>query len=156
MKYRCLTYQELNIAQAGFIDFLYQNGTNQFEWNLLNDQSHVWASNLLEEYSDMVFDNMLKEIDYIKIMAGNDLLCFELSDQNYTLIRLKIANHQASALMTETMKAEEMTKMKCSISTKKYATSRETLCFELLENGGQVGNGNTFNTLKKMRLIHQN
>lgn len=156
MKYRCLTYQELDIAKDGFVDFLYENGTNKYEWNILNDQSHVWASNLLEEYSDMVFDNMLKEIEYINLNAGNELLCFEFEDQNYTLIKLKFDKKHLSLKNWKESVQEEFTKMKCSISSNQYATSRENLCFYLLENGGEVGNGKTFNAFKQLRLINQN
>lgn len=155
MKYRCLTYQELDIAEDGFIDFLYEHGTNRFEWNILNDQSHVWASNLLEEFSDLIFDNMLKDIEYIKLNAGDELLCFELKSDEYTLIRLKSDNDFHHSINSSSLESD-LSKMKCSISNNHYSTSKEKLCFYLLENGGEIGNGNTFTTLKQLRLINQN
>lgn len=155
MKYRCLTYQELDIAREGFMEFLYENGTNRFEWNILNDQSHVWATNLLEEYSDMVFDNMLKEIDYIKLNTGSELLCFEFEPEHYTLIRLKLESNDIK-VSSNFYKDNDLTKLKSSISINHYHSSRENLCFYLLENGGEVGNGHTFNAFKQLRLMRQN
>ena len=76
MKYRYLTYQELDLLRYDFQDFLYQERTTHYEWKVLQDQHSKVALNLLSKYSDITFDKVMQDISYLYFNDGFEIKSF--------------------------------------------------------------------------------
>ena len=159
MKYRCLTYRELDLMNADFREFLYENGTNMYEWNILNDQSHVLATSLLEEYSDRTLEKVMDEVEYINHFTGNELLSYQFTPNFYHLIRLKFLDkmndHQVYSL-NNLLEQVETQGLKCSKSTYTYKVPKAQLCFQLIENGAISSDEAIYDQLSYLRKTFQN
>ncbi len=160
MKYRCLTYRELDLMDADFREFLYQNGTNKYEWNILNDQSHVLATFLLEEYSDLTLEKVLDGVEYLNYFADNELLSYQFESQSYHVIRLKFQSntsldHSVQSL-AELLQQENNQILKCSESVNPYQIPKAQMCFQLIEHGAKTADQTIYKQLSELRKMHQN
>lgn len=160
MKYRCLTYQEFEVLEADFSNFLHNLGFNFFEWNILQDQDSSVASNLLKEYSDMTFDKVMRKVECLQLRTPKKISTIYFKLNKYIQLEVEHDNNssldftQPSSLNNMGEKVIEPFRIKKSI--KAYTENREGTIFNLIESGFYVVPKNTFFHLDNLRKIQQN
>jgi len=160
MKYRYLTFQELDLLSEDFNEFLYQEGINSFEWNVLQDQQSSDALNLLEKYSDITFERILQDIQYLNYRSDKEIVSFECQTDKMVIIRLKSTGKNNLDLTNfnelSQIQHKGMLTFKCSKSINAYAENRESDIFKLIESGCIASDPRMFKSLSIIRKSYEN
>lgn len=160
MKYRQLTYQEFDLMQMDFQEFLYKQGYSKFEWKLLQDQYSELAITLLDKYSDMTFQKVMKDIHYLEYRKPKQLVNYHCKKESIEIIGLELSE-SSKIDFTQLNSILNLTHQETSIcrSFKKvrpYKTDREYEVFQLIESGRYVVNEHNFKFVKELRSGSQN
>ncbi len=161
MKYRYLTYQELEIVKEDFSDFLYHNGMNTYEWNVIQDQQSKFALKILMEFSDLTFDRVFSEINYLNFKSKDGLIAVQFETFKMNVIQLKSRGENC----TKTKNTEYSDLFKdinlqsqflCSKTSSDYKTERGLVIFDLIEQGYIPADEKLYQQLFQSRLASQN
>ena len=71
MKYRLLNKEEMEIFDQDFKHFLIANGVSNEEWVELNQNDIEKATQLVELFSDTIFQKVYEKIQFIEIICTN-------------------------------------------------------------------------------------
>lgn len=160
MKYRFLTYQEFDLLKDDFYNYLYDFGFNDFEWKLFSDYAPTEAINLIEDYSDDIFDRLIKDVKYLEYRSDKELQVIECKEEKMVTIGLNVPlNSKVNLTDLESIKSLEVSDCegyKCFKEIKEYSENRDQTVFRLIEKGYQVVNNKLFEHLNFLRLSFQN
>lgn len=160
MKYRCLTYQEFDILSTDFKDFLYSEGINTFEWRLLQDQYSDDAFELLKKYSDLTFDKLIKDVQYLEYRTEKQLLLYQCKETYYTIIGVEIPKNSPINLTDfksiETISKKDLHACKSFKLNSRYQENREQEIFNFIEAGYYIVDEKVFKQINLFRQTHLN
>ncbi|KAA3644328.1 MAG: hypothetical protein DWP98_12415 [Bacteroidetes bacterium] len=160
MRYRYLTYQELDMLQEDFNEFLYQEGINKFEWYILQDQQSVDALKLLGKYSELTFEKVMQDISYLYYYDGFQLKSFECQTNRMLVISFKTSNNTKldfnSTSGLSLNPNQGLISYKCSKTISDYVEDRESDIFKLIEAGCIPTDHKIFKQLSFLRKSYQN
>lgn len=160
MKYRYLTYQELDLLQEDFSFFLYKEGVSNYEYKLLQDQYSTTALKLLGKYSDQMFDKLLQEVDFLEFRNNKQLRSFKFYPTHYTTIGIEVpASSSLDLTDIDTLwrvKAKELGGYRCFKKDSFYPQNREHEIFKYIEAGAYVVDGRIFQHLDLLRQSYEN
>lgn len=160
MKYRRLTYQEFDLLKDDFQEYLYSQKLSSFEWRILQDQYSTNAQNILEQYSDITFEKVFRDINYLEIRTPKKLSVTHFTEEMYTTIGIEVP--QISSLdLTDieclsNLKTMDFGGYRSYKKSEFYTLGRETKVFEMLESGAYVVDSNSFDFLRLVRQSYQN
>lgn len=160
MKYRYLTYQELTVVEDDFSNYLYDHGFNQYEWKVLQDQNSDQALSLLEDYSDLIFDRLVQNVEYLEYRSDKQLRAIEVHKDHMVSIGIQIPEKSNIDLtdissLSEIEESEEQP-YRCFKEVTPYNTDRDHEVFDLIESGCYVVDSSVFEQLSLLRLAFQN
>lgn len=158
MKYRRLSNEELQELEKEFIDFLVSNTITAPDWEQLKAEAPEKAETLIELFSDVVFDKVLKKITYLEHRSTKELIIFNCSsDREIELIGLSVSADQDIDLNNEASVASLLLnvdtlegKIKAFRQKKNYTANREKELFEMLQQGCIITDEKLFNTLHSL------
>lgn len=160
MKYRYLTYKELDLLQEDFSEFLYQEGINQYEWNILQDQQSTEALFLLEKYSDLTFEKVMHDIHYLTFKSANKIMAFQCEPNKMIVLSLKsngpVSMESIAQIGLQEDNGESLLSYKCGKEVRVYSEDRESDIFKLVEGGCFPSDESLFNSLSLIRKSFQN
>ena len=76
MKFRRLTNEELKPLEKKFIQFLVTNTITGEDWAKMKERRPEQALGLVDIFSDLMFEETLKKIQYLKQATTNELRIF--------------------------------------------------------------------------------
>ncbi len=138
MKYRCLSYEELTALQKEFFHFLASNHVTGEDWVDLQKNAPERAFSLIELFSDLVFDKILTNTQYLEQRQEKSLRIFKCNTDTIELVALEIAAQSPLSLDQPTALAEAMGNLQntqgISVyhSSKKYDNTREQDLFKMM------------------------
>lgn len=160
MKFRRLDKEELQEMEPEFIRFLAANTITGDDWEKLKAENLEKAEGLIEIFSDIVFENILKKIEYLEIKTPNDLRTFHCEAEKIKMIGLKI-NGESSVDFTKNQDPTQImsllrlsnAKLQLYKGEKSYAKEREVELFELMEQQGALisKDGHLYKTLAQLQ-----
>lgn len=160
MKYRRLTYQEFDLLKDDFKEYLYSKKLSNYEWRILQDQNSVDAQLILETYSDITFEKVFKEIEYLEIRKPKELRIIQFNTETYTTLGLKVPSSSSLDLTDvnclSTLNDLDLNGYRSFKKEGKYKAGREELIFSLIENGAYAVDSNSFDFLRLVRQSYQN
>jgi phosphoserine aminotransferase len=156
MTFRRLNSDELSALEKPFIKFLVANTITGDDWAKMKTQEAERAFKLVDIFSDFIFEERLKKVEFIQHQEPKELRLFKCTDDKMLLIGLQVdadstidftqTNDLAKIgdLIThnETIKGVNIYR-----AEKKYTRGREREIFEMLENGCRISEGNLFEVL---------
>ena len=160
MKYRYLTYEEFTVVEDDFSNYLYDCGLSPYEWKLLQDQYSEQAWSMLGEYSDLVFDRMVKDVRYLEYRSEKRLKAIECHKDYMVSIGVEIP--ESSKLnLTDIGSLLNIDRVdqhayKCFEFIVSYHKDRDHQIFDMIEEGCYVVDSSVFNKLKILRTSYQN
>lgn len=160
MKYRYLTYQELTVVEDDFSNFLYDHGFSQFEWKVLQDQYSDQALSMLGDYSDLIFDRLVKDVKYLEFRSAKQLRAIECHTDHMISIGIQLPD-KSSLNLTDLASLSCIDKSdsqayKCFKEIHNYSSDRDHEIFELIEAGCYVVDASVFEQLNRLRVTFQN
>ena len=158
MKYRRLTNDELAELENEFIRFLASNTITSQDWVKLKTETPTKAEELIEVFSDIVFEKILGKVAYMEHRETQDLRLFHCLEDKMILLGLRVAPN-VGIDFTQKQTAEEMLSkfrqapkgaLKMYRAEKVYKPNRTAELFKMLENGCLISKGVLFKTLANL------
>ena len=150
MTFRRLNSDELAALEKPFIKFLVANTITGSDWEKMKTQEPQRASKMLDIFSDFIFEERLRKVEFIQHQEPKELRLFKCTDDTIYLIGLQVDADSDIDFTKQT----DLTKMGVSTegvniyrAEKKYTREREREIFELLESGCRVADGGLFEVL---------
>jgi Family of unknown function (DUF6495) len=150
MTFRRLNSDELAALEKPFIKFLVANTITGGDWEKMKTQEPERASKMLDIFSDFIFEERLRKVEFIQHQEPKELRLFKCTDDKIYLIGLQV---DADSDIDFTKQAD-LAKMGDNTegvniyrAEKKYTRGREREIFELLESGCRIADGGLFDVL---------
>jgi hypothetical protein len=152
MKYKRLSNEELQELEPEFVNFLASNQVTAPEWLELKASNLERVEELIEVFSDMVFENVLKKIKYVEHVTRQDWMVFHCKEEGLHMIGIQLSDESGLDL-TDPDFFEHWNEAPDSIGItmyskeQNYSEEREKVIFQLLESGCSIADEKLFNTL---------
>lgn len=145
MKFRRLTLEELNELEEDFVQFLVANTVTGPDWEKIKTEQPDKAENLIELFSDIVFEKIIKGINYMEFKIADDIKTFHCLENKIILNAIRIDGETNIDLRDDLPPQELMkqvhesgAKMQIYSAEKDYRPNREQELFRMLEGGAQI------------------
>lgn len=100
MKYERLTKEQFEELHQEFINFLATQSITAEEWKKIKEEKPHVAEEELDVFSDLVWEGVLRQVNYLENISSQQMLLFELTEKEMKLIAVKVMNPEAD-LTTE-------------------------------------------------------
>ncbi len=150
MKYKRLTPEELNNLEKEFISFLAHAQITAQDWEKMKIQENEKANELIDVFSDVVYDKVLKKIEYLEYREAKSLHIYKFTSEEIKLLGIKVKEGSKIDLTKNDLNQQDFSAVTILKSNKKYQKEREVEIFELLQAGCLITNNALFNTLEKL------
>jgi len=150
-KYRILTSEELQELEKEFVNFLVLNGIPADDWQKMKTDGSK-AHRMIELFSDVVFEKILREITYLEHHSPSSIKSFHCKKEEILLIGIDAENQQldlTSSNILEKLESSSSRDLKIYQASKKYTPSRELELYAMLENGCIKSEGKLYHLLKE-------
>lgn len=152
MKYKRLSNEELQELEPEFVNFLATNQIIASEWVDLKANNPARVEELIEVFSDMVFDNVLKKIKYVEHVTRQDWMVFHCKEDGLHMIGIQLSDESGLDLTDPDFfkhwnEAEDSIGITMYSKEQTYAEEREKVIFHLLESGCTIAEEKLFNML---------
>ena len=148
------------MVEDDFSNFLYDHGYSPFEWTVLQDQYSEQALNLLGDYSDLIFDRLVKDVKYLEFRSNKQLKAIECHKDYMISIGVEIPE-QSNINLTDISSLQAIDQRddeayRCYRKIDQYHQDRDHAIFDMIESGCYVVDSSVFDQLQLMRLSFQN
>jgi hypothetical protein len=159
MKYRRLRPDELEQLEREFIHFLVANGIPGPDWEKMKANDAEKAGQLIELFSDVIFDKTLEQVQYLEFKSPKDIKTFHCREDKIVLNGLRIEGETPLDLTMPQDPQEMMrqlsagsAKLRLYTAQKDYHPSRKEELFNMMENGALISrDGALFKTLEALK-----
>ena len=134
MQYPCLTLTQLEALETDFVAFLIVNGVEGETWKTLNETNPEQAQELVRLFSQVVWEKVLKETQYVKRISAFERIFGFLGEREGVLL---IGQEQAGNWQFH--KAH-----------KQWNTRREAEVMTLLEQGFERATEAAYNEISQL------
>ena len=87
--FKILSDEELKLLELEFKQFLIANGIHDKEWKLINEKEPDKAIDLVEQFSDLVYEKSLENVKYIAYFTATEIKAFWYRKDKALLVGLK-------------------------------------------------------------------
>ncbi|NVK05091.1 MAG: hypothetical protein HWD92_09715 [Flavobacteriia bacterium] len=152
MKYRRLTKEEFEEFHQEFIYFLSANTITGEDWKRIKEETPEKAEELLDMFSDIAFEKVLSQNDYVERIAEKEYMAAHFGDNQAEMILLRSTTGPLPTQMTsaEMKKALETKAIEVLTGQKSYSKLKEQEMFELIQQGATFSKGDLFKQLKSL------
>lgn len=152
MKYKRLSTEELSALEPEFINFLASNSIPAADWIVMKETNMERVDELIDLFSDMVFDNIVTKVKYIEHLSARDLMIFHCKKESLHMVGIQLSDECGIDLTDddffEVWQAnEDIRGIQVYHKEKKYTGERNTDVFQLIESGCVITDEKLFNTL---------
>jgi|AP17_2_1055511.scaffolds.fasta_scaffold02007_1 hypothetical protein len=143
MKYRAFTKEELETFKEDFIKFLSANTITGEDWKKIKAEKPNEAEELLNMFSDIVWEKSLSKIRYLEHSSEKDLKVFRYGEEKVEMVAFKVSSEKAPSLLEESTFAKladgslQLSDLAPEFYTseKGYTDAREMELFKMMEEG---------------------
>lgn len=151
MKYKRLTTDELKALEKEFIHFLASAQITGSDWDKMKKNELQKADELIDVFSDVVYDKVLSKIKYLEYRDAKTLNLFYCAEDKIFLVGIRVKENNALNLTDSDLlnkwNESHLTNVHLVKSEKNYIKDREQEVFELLQSGCLITDEKLFNLL---------
>ncbi|MEO1712163.1 MAG: DUF6495 family protein [Bacteroidota bacterium] len=159
MKYRRLEPAELADLEQEFVRFLSTSQITVDEWQKLKKEKPDQVDELIDVFSDLVFDRILKGIEYLEFKSQTDLKTFRCEKDKIHLLGLTVQGESDIDFIRNDSPEDMVKQLKSSGAQlkmyqgeKAYKPNREAELFRMLEGGCLISkDGAMYKTLESLK-----
>lgn len=144
-KYRALTAEELISMEGDFVKFLVLNGIAAEDWDKLKREDAESAAGIMDSFSDVVFEKILRTTVYIDYVGEQDIYCVQCLVDKMILVGAK--SDGSINFKTTDPSAIGGDGVKVFTTEKNYDGDRQKEIFDMLEKGYSISEGELFKRL---------
>lgn len=139
MKFKILSKDDLSHLDEELKHFLIANGVSNEEWIEMNSSNPDKAIDLVELFSDVVYQKVFEQLKFVEHQSKEALLVFKCEEKEVKLIGVNVKNGMEGDLSSPEKIQDTMKNHPDSLeifrSTKPYSKEREIEIFEMVESG---------------------
>ena len=153
VRYRKLTMEELESMEKEFIDFLVINGIAADDWIKLKETEPQKADSIVDEFSNVVFESVLRKAGYLDYVSEKVITCFQALEKKMVMVVLELPNDSIIDLTSQSLNETDPSIIKGArvyTTEKSYQSKREGELFKLIQKGASISDGTLF---KKLCLL---
>ncbi len=149
--YRLLSLEELQEMENEFVNYLVVNGIAAEDWERMKNIEPAKAERLIELFSDMVFETIMRSVQFLEYREKKELITFQCLGDKLVLVGMKAEEDTDADFTSQEYIKKAMVSppdgLKVYTSEKKYQKKREIELFEMTQRGCFITEGNLFKTL---------
>ena len=154
MKYKQFTKEQLEELHEEFAIFLASQQIERSEWEDIKKNKPNVAQEELNIFSDLVWDKVLDNTNYLEHFSNNTLNIFKCSENNMQRIVVKV-NKEGFDLSRKDdfnwfLDHSNDKSIEYLKGQKKYDKERNLELFDLIQKGGEISKGDLFEGLLKI------
>lgn len=149
-KYRLLTKDELESLETDFVNYLVLNGITKNMWQALKEDEKEKSEEIVDLFSDVVFEKILRGINYLDLYAPQSIKSFKCDDETIYLIGMDTKDRAYDFSTPEGIaRAQDHPPQDLEIYTtsKKYHQDRQAELFRMIESGCVISDGKLYKSL---------
>lgn len=154
MKYKRLSIEELSALEKDFIQFLASAQITGADWEKMKKEEPDKADELIDVFSDVVYDKVLSKINYLEHRETKSLNVFCFEEDRVRLVGLRVKEKSSLDLTAENVLAQWNETTANSVtavsSEKKYGVDKQTEIFEMLQTGCLITDDRLFKAISAM------
>lgn len=154
MKYKRLGTAELQALEKEFVNFLASAQITAKDWEKMKEQELEKANELIDVFSDLVYEKALKKIKFLEFRDAKTLNIFNCTEEKIKLLGLRVNENSLLDLTAPDVLTKWNESNSGSVTVvrteKNYTRERELEMFELLETGCLITDDRLYNLLKGM------
>lgn len=147
MKYRQLTKEQLESLHSEFAQFLATHSIDVKEWNQIKKSSPIKIEELINIFSDIVWEDVLTKTKYVSHFSKTSANLFKCDENEIHRIAINV-NWDINLLEQKGFEWLMQNPMDNSVDifkgTKEYTTKRNAEIFDLIEKGSSIDEGKFF------------
>ncbi len=152
MKYKRLAKEELIELEKEFVNFLASAQITGPDWEKLKQDENGKAEELLDVFSDMVYEKVMSKIKYLEYRDNRSLNIYCCLEDKILLVGLRVKENYSLDLTADDL-FDQMNKSSNSSvniihSEKGYTKDRGVEVFELVKSGCYITDEKLFVTIK--------
>ncbi len=147
--YRTLTTKELQEMEKEFIDFLVVNGIHADDWVKIKSESKDEAYRMIELFSDVVFEGIMRKTKFLEIRSANDIKTFQCLEDKIILMGIEGPSNMdfEKSDNLDSLISQGVEGVSIYTQEKKYNKKRELELFEMTNQGCHISDGKLFKAL---------
>jgi hypothetical protein len=152
MKYSRLSREQFESLHQEFALFLAAQSIDKTQWNQIKSDNLSLTDELMDLFSDMVWDQSLDKITYLENRSDYHLFLFKCENARIDLILIRVEK-DCPSLMDKDYKlwlAKNLSDPRVDIfeSSRTFQETLKEEKFKLMNQGAKVSDGETFEDLK--------
>ena len=154
MKYKRLRLDELQELEPEFVHFLAANQITAPEWVEMKANDIERVDELIDLFSDMVFERVLQKIHYVQYLTRQDKMVFHCKEDSLHMLGIQLSDESGLDLTDPDFYEQwEQSGDSAGITVyakeNPYTEQREKVIFQLLESGCEIVDEQVFEALWK-------
>ncbi len=159
MKYRALNKEELDELEKEFVRFLAVQQVTVSDWERWKEDAPHKVNELVELFSDIVFDKILGDVEYLEWKMPQDLRTFQFFEEKIEMVGVRVVG-RTQLDFTKNNNAEQMLQqmqlsgadLQLYAAERPYRKEKKMEMFDLLEKGALISKqGDMFKLLKSLK-----
>lgn len=154
MKYKRLTTEELKELEPEFINFLASAQITGPDWDKMKKNELSKAEELIEVFSDMVYEKVMSKIKFLEYRDITTLNIFNCVEDKIILVGLRVNEHSQIDLTASDISSQWSESHSNAVNVIKterpYNKERGLEIFELLQSGCLITDDRLYNVLNAM------
>lgn len=154
MKYRILTGTELKALEVEFAKFLVASDISSDEWVKTNKEDPIKAVEIVEHFSDSIFENSINRITNLEKIDAKEIRLFKTNKDNIELIAIKTSpDNDIDFTSIEDFGMfldKNIDDIDIYKGQKRYSPNRNEELFNLTEAGTEIADEKFWNLMSKM------
>ncbi|MEO0875110.1 MAG: DUF6495 family protein [Bacteroidota bacterium] len=145
MKFRRLNNEELQELEQEFVQFLVTHSITAPDWVKLKVEDPTKAEGLVDLFSDIVFEKIVGNIQYLEYRTPDDIKTFHCQEDKIVMNGLLMEGKAEIDLTTDLPPAEMFNilqaadvKLQIYTAQKGYVPGRAAELFRMLEGGAKI------------------
>ncbi|NNE26010.1 MAG: hypothetical protein HKN09_04145 [Saprospiraceae bacterium] len=159
-KYRLLTDEELKSFEKEFIQYLVVNGIDADAWEKLKEEDKDKANEIIDLFSDVIFENLMRKTKYILRLQGQFIFSFCYDEDKASLLIAEYGGKEEIGFkdLEELKQFVDQNKdlFTVSMQSKSYEGNREEEVFKLLDGGCIVDRIGIYDKLNALLISQSN
>lgn len=151
MKYKRLTTAELQALESDFVNFLASMQITAPDWEKMKKEEAEKADELIDVFSDIVYDKVLNKISYLEYRDEKTLNIFYFGKDLIKLIGLRVKEGGKLDLtapnVLDQWNESNNTSVNIVRSERNYEKEKQLEIFELLQSGCLITDNQLFKIL---------
>ena len=152
MKYSRLSREQFESLHQEFALFLAAQSIDKTQWNQIKSDNLSLTDELMDLFSDMVWDQSLDKITYLENRSDYHMFLFKCENARIDLILIRVEK-DCPSLMDKDYKqwlAKNLSDSRVDIfeSSRTFQETLKEEKFKLMNQGAKVSDGETFEDLK--------